>query len=76
MASKLPQITANELIKILGKIGFEIKRQERSHIFLKHDDGRTTIVPNHPGEELDRGLLNKILKKDIQISREEFEDLF
>ena len=76
MASKLPQITANELIKILGKIGFEIKRQEGSHIFLKHDDGRTTIVPNHPGEELDRGLLNKILKKDIQISREEFEDLF
>ena len=76
MASKLTQITANELIKILGKIGFEIKRQEGSHIFLKHDDGRTTIVPNHPGEELDRGLLNKILKKDIQISREEFEDLF
>ena len=73
--SKLPQITAIELIKIFKKIGFEIMRQEGSHIFLRHKDGRTTVVPNHPGEKLDRGLLNKILRKDIQISREEFERL-
>ncbi|MBS3079886.1 type II toxin-antitoxin system HicA family toxin [Candidatus Pacearchaeota archaeon] len=73
--SKLPQISADELIKILEKIGFEVIRQRGSHIFMKHLDGRTTTVPNHPGEKLDRGLLNKILKKDIQISREEFERL-
>lgn len=72
---KLPQLTAKELIKILEKVGFEIKRQSGSHVFLKHQDGRTTVVPNHPGEKLDRGLLNKILKKDIQISREDFEKL-
>jgi len=72
---KLPQINAGELIKILGKIGFEIIRQKGSHIFLRHEDGRTTIIPNHPREKLDRGLLNKILKKDTQISREEFEKL-
>lgn len=30
---------------------------------------------NHPGEKLDRGLLLKIIKKDIEISREEFERL-
>ncbi|MEK6824089.1 MAG: type II toxin-antitoxin system HicA family toxin [Nanoarchaeota archaeon] len=70
--SKLSQITAIELIKILTKVGFEIIRQEGSHVFLKHKDGRTTVVPNHPGEKLDRGLLNKILKKDVQISRENF----
>jgi len=73
--SKLPQLTANELIKIFGKIGFEILRQKGSHIFLKNSDGRTTTVPNHPGEKVDRGLLNKILKKDIGISREDFEKL-
>ncbi|HLD38463.1 MAG TPA: type II toxin-antitoxin system HicA family toxin [Candidatus Nanoarchaeia archaeon] len=73
--AKLPQITANELIKILKKIGFEILRQSGSHVFLRHIDGRTTVVPNHPGEKLDRGLLNKILRKDIQISREKFEEL-
>jgi len=70
--SKLPQISANEFIKFFQKIGFKITRQRGSHIFLRHDDGRTTIVPNHPGEKLDRGLLNKILKKDVQITREEF----
>jgi len=73
--SQLPQISANDFIKILKKIGFEVIRQKSSHIFLKHDDGRTTVIPNHPGEKLDRGLLNKILKKDIQISREDFEKL-
>ena len=73
--SKLPQISANEFIKILEKAGFIVTRQRGSHVFLKHNDGRTTVVPNHPGENIDRGLLNKILKKDIQISREEFEKL-
>ncbi len=73
--SRLPQITAREFIKILSKIGFEAIRQEGSHIFLRHKDGRTTVIPNHPGEKLDRGLLNKIIKKDIQLSRKEFEEL-
>ncbi|MEX0920294.1 MAG: type II toxin-antitoxin system HicA family toxin [Candidatus Pacearchaeota archaeon] len=73
--SKLPPLTAVRLMKILSKIGFKIIRQEGSHIFLRHDDGRTTVVPNHPGRKLDRGLLNKIIKKDVRISREEFLDL-
>ncbi|MEK6913892.1 MAG: type II toxin-antitoxin system HicA family toxin [Nanoarchaeota archaeon] len=71
--AKLPQLTAKELIKLLEKIGFVQIRQAGSHVFLRHIDGRTTVVPNHPGEKLDTGLLNKILKKDIRISREEFE---
>jgi predicted RNA binding protein YcfA (HicA-like mRNA interferase family) len=49
--TKLPQLTAVELIKILSKIGFKIIRQEGSHVFLRHDDGRTTVIPNHPPEE-------------------------
>lgn len=73
MSSKLPQIKASELIKILEKIGFKVVRQSGSHVFLRHSDGRTTVVPNHPGENLDRGLLNKILKKDINLSRKKFE---
>ena len=73
--SKLPQITAGGFIKILVKIGFRVIRQKGSHVFLKHKDGRTTVIPNHPGEKLDRGLLNKILRKDIQISREDFFNL-
>ena len=71
--SKLPLLSAKEFLKILQEMGFKSIRQEGSHIFLKHDDGRTTTVPNHPGEKIDRGLLNKIIKKDINIPREEFE---
>lgn len=73
--AKLPQLTAAQLIKVLGKIGFKIIRQEGSHVFLRREDGTTTVVPNHPGEKLDRGLLLKIIKKDVGISREEFEKL-
>ena len=69
---KLPLLTAIEFAKILKKLGFEFKRQEGSHMFFEHPDGRTTVIPNHPGEDIDRGLLNKIIKHDIQISREEF----
>ncbi len=44
-------------------------------MLFAHPDGRTTLVPNHPGEEIDRGLLNKIVKKDLKIKREEFLSL-
>ncbi len=70
---KLPLLTAKQLSKILIRLGFVIVRQEGSHMFFQHSDGRTTVVPNHPGEEIDRGLLNKIIRKDLQITRKEFE---
>ena len=71
---KLPLLKAQELAKILIRMGFEQPRkQSGSHMFFRHPDGRTTVIPNHPTEEIDRRLLNKIIKKDLQISREEFE---
>ena len=70
--SKLPLLSAREIFKILDKLGFQEVRQEGSHVFFRHPDGRTTVVPNHPGEKVDRGLLNKIIKKDMCISREDF----
>lgn len=69
---KLPLLNASELSKILKKIGFEFKRHEGSHMFFEHPDGRTTTIPNHPGEDIDRGLLNKIVKHDLKMTREEF----
>ncbi len=69
---KLPLLSANDVVKILKKLGFELKRQRGSHMFFAHFDGRTTIIPNHPGEKIDRGLLNKIIKHDLQISRDDF----
>lgn len=73
--SKLPILTARELIRILNRLGFEVIRQKGSHVFLAHEDGRTTIVSVHPGEDISRGLLGKIIKEDIRISIEEFQKL-
>ena len=70
--TKLPLLNAKELSRILPKIGFQLKRQEGSHMFFEHLDGRTTVIPNHGGEDVDRGLLNKIVKHDLKMEREEF----
>ena len=73
--SKLPILTAQEIIRILKKIDFEIIRQKGSHIFLAHEDGRTTVVPVHPEEDIGRGLLRKIIKEDVKISIQDFQEL-
>ena len=70
--AKMPLISAKELIKILNVLGFEFKRQHGSHMFFEHKDGRTTVIPNHPGEKIDRGLLNKIVKQDLNMDRDKF----
>ena len=70
---KFPLLTAAQLAKALKKIGFVAVRQKGSHMFFRHPDGRTTVVPNHPGEKIDRGLLVKIIKHDLQMGKEEFE---
>jgi predicted RNA binding protein YcfA (HicA-like mRNA interferase family) len=33
------------------------------------------LIPNHPGEKIGTGLLLKIIKKDLQITREQFEGM-
>jgi HicA toxin of bacterial toxin-antitoxin, len=38
----------------------------------KHPDGRKVTIPHHAGEEIGPGLLNKIIKKDLAITRQEF----
>ncbi len=70
--SGLPLLKPMELARILAKLGFSLVRQEGSHMLFKHPDGRVTVIPNHPGEEIRRGLLNKIIKEDLKIERDEF----
>jgi len=72
--SKLPMLTGLELIKILERIGFKNVRQKGSHVFLKHQDNRITIIPVHKGKDIDRSLLRKILR-DTKISLDEFKDI-
>lgn len=70
---KLIPIKPKDLVKILKKLGFSRRDAEGSHIFCKHPDGRTTVIPIH-NRELSKGLLRKILN-DIQLSVEEYEKL-
>jgi len=70
--AKLPKLTGKELGKIIEKFGFVYSHTTGSHMIYKHKDGRRTSIPHHAGEEIGPGLLNKIMKKDLQINREEF----
>jgi len=72
--SKLPILTGLELVKILEKVGFKNVRQKGSHVFLKHQDNRITIIPVHKGKDIDRSLLRKILS-DTKISPDNFKDI-
>ena len=69
--AKLPILRANELIRALEEAGFQIIRQRGSHVRMKHPDGRIVTVPVHPGQDIGRGLLRKILR-DAELTREAF----
>jgi predicted RNA binding protein YcfA (HicA-like mRNA interferase family) len=64
---KPPRLTGKDLIGALRKAGFEGIRVRGSHHFLRHSDGRATVVAAHSGETLGPGLLNKILH-DCELS--------
>ena len=70
--AKLPKLTGKELAKIVEKFGFIYSHTTGSHMVYKHPDGRKTTIPHHSGEDIGPGLLNKIIKKDLVITRDEF----
>lgn len=72
---KLPQVKAKELVKVVRKLGFTLRGQSGSHAVYIHSDGRKTTIPVHPTQAIGVGLLTKILKKDLQINRNEFTRL-
>lgn len=70
--AKLPRLTGKEVAKVVSKLGFVFDHQTGSHIIFEHPDGRKITIPHHSGEELGPGLLTKIIKHDLKITREEF----
>ena len=71
--ARLPQLRGREVIAVLRRAGFSVIRIKGSHHFLKHPDGRATVVPVHAGETIGPGLLNQILS-DVEMERQEFEE--
>jgi predicted RNA binding protein YcfA (HicA-like mRNA interferase family) len=72
--TKLARLTGRQLIAALSKAGFEELRVRGSHHFLRHPDGRHTVVPVHRGETIGPGLMSKILR-DCDISPDELSEL-
>ena len=58
----LPMLKASDVIRALEKHGFMAVRQKGSHVRLCHKDGRATSIPSHPGQDIGKGLLRKILR--------------
>lgn len=70
----LPSLSGRGLIAALSRAGFHVLRVKGSHHFLRHADGRTTVIPVHRAEDIGPGLLMKILR-DCDISREDLRAL-
>jgi predicted RNA binding protein YcfA (HicA-like mRNA interferase family) len=70
--SRLPALTGKQLLTVLQQLGFESLRVKGSHHFLRHPDGRTTVLPIHAGETIGPGLLNSILRQ-VQLSRDDLQ---
>jgi predicted RNA binding protein YcfA (HicA-like mRNA interferase family) len=72
--ARLPRLTGKELIAALKSVGFLVVRVKGSHHFLRHPDGRVTVVPVHAREIIGPGLLTKVLR-DCELSREELRKI-
>jgi predicted RNA binding protein YcfA (HicA-like mRNA interferase family) len=72
--SQVPALTGKQLIALLRQAGFELLRKKGSHAFLRHLDGRVTVVPVHAGETIGPGLMRKILR-DVEIEADELPAL-
>ncbi len=69
-----PAVRGKELLAALGRAGFRLSRVKGSHHFLRHADGRVTVVPVHAGETIGPGLLAKILR-DVKLDRDQLQAL-
>ena len=71
--TRLPILTAREVIKKLKKAGFIFDRQAKgSHeIWYNPITKRRTTIPNHPGTDIPKGTLKAIIK-ETGLTEEEF----
>ena len=62
--SILPILSARMIAAKLLRAGFRYVYTKGSHYYYRHPiSGRTTTIPSHGGQDIGRGLLNKIIKQ-------------
>ncbi|MEA1907907.1 MAG: type II toxin-antitoxin system HicA family toxin [Euryarchaeota archaeon] len=74
MIDIIKPLPARKVIGALENIGFRQIRQKGSHLFMRHPDGRTTLIPIHPGEKIGKGMIRKIIN-DAELTRDKWFDL-
>ncbi len=74
MSQKLPRVTANEMIKIVEKLGFRFSRQSGSHKIYKNDEGKRVTIVYHSGKILHPKIVKSILV-DAGLSVDEFKKI-
>ncbi len=74
MSQRLPRVTADEVIRVIEKVGFTLARQSGSHRIYRSSAGKRITVPYHKGKVLHPKVLASMLK-DANLSREEFKNL-
>ena len=74
MSSRLPRVTAAQVISVLEAIGFFLARQSGSHKIYKNAAGRRVTVPFHSGKILHLKILKSIIS-DSGLTVDEFIDL-
>jgi predicted RNA binding protein YcfA (HicA-like mRNA interferase family) len=74
MSEKLPRVTANEIIKIVEKLGFRFSRQSGSHKIYKNDEGKRVTIAYHSGKILHPKVVKSILA-DAGLSVDEFKKM-
>jgi len=75
--TRLPAVTARELIAVAEKLGFALDRQKGSHVVFVRAAGNAWIrivVPIHKGRTLKRGTLHGLIA-DMGITIEEFVEM-
>ncbi len=66
--TKVPRITAKELISALEKMGFKQIRQAGSHRIFRNNDGVRATAPDHPGKIIHPKIIKTILQDtDLQV---------
>ncbi len=73
---ELPLLTGKELGKVIVKLDYKYDHTCGSHMtFTNFKENKKITIPNHGSEPIRPGLLLKIIKKDLGITKEEFLEL-
>lgn len=65
--TRLPRVTAKQIISIIEKIGFSLARQSGSHRIYRNAKGKRITIPVHDNKILHPKIVKSIFK-DADIS--------